>query len=193
MLSTFLSQLQTYFSKYFVIGSFCPMLAFSFMNGMTAYVLFSEWRGWVDSNVFQSSAGRSAFLTTSLVVSIVLAAYVLSSLSTFLRQLLEGRWWDPVSKLFIPAQNIRRQKLIKERDKAAMDIVDLGDVPQWEQSMRDSRERGRLHHPGGQFQPPEPDALESNLKKFERERGKDEIVPADDLELCAGQMAQRLE
>lgn len=37
MLSTFLSQLQSYFSKYFVLGSFCPVLAFAFLNGLTAY------------------------------------------------------------------------------------------------------------------------------------------------------------
>src|ERR1043166_7880979 len=80
MLSTFLSQLQSYFSKYFVIGSFCPILAFTFMNGATAYVLSASWRAWIDRNIFNSTAGRGAFAVTSITVAMVLLAYVLSSL-----------------------------------------------------------------------------------------------------------------
>lgn len=191
MLSTFLSQLQSYFSKYFVVGSFCPMLVFAFVNGLTAYFLFGAWRGWVHTNILGSDVGRGAFLTTSLVVAIVLAGYVLSSLSTFLRRLVEGEWWAPLARLFIPAQNRRRQRLIDNVTTAAMDIVDLRDAPRWEQSIRDSRDIGRLQRRGTQFQPPAADALENRLRTLEGSRGKNEIVAADDLVTCAGEMGER--
>jgi hypothetical protein len=191
MLSTFLSQLQSYFSKYFVVGSFCPMLVFAFVNGLTAYFLFGAWRRWVDVNFFKSDIGRGAFVTTSLVVAIVLAGYVLSSLSTFLRRLMEGEWWDPLAKLFIPAQNRRRQRLIDNLTKAAMDIVDLRDAPRWEQSIRDSRDIGRLQRRGTEFQPPTPDPLKNRLNTLEKRRGKNEIVAAEQLHTCADQIGDR--
>src|SRR5688500_10166149 len=113
MLSTFLGQLQTYFSKYFVVGSFCPILVFTFLNGATAYLLSQSWKAWVDGNVVNQGVGRGAFVVTSITVGMVLIAYVLSSLNTFLRQLLEGHWWNPLAKIFIPTQNRRRRLLLE--------------------------------------------------------------------------------
>ena len=86
MLSTFLSQLQSYFSKYFVMGSLCPMLAFAFLNGVTLYFVSPTWQTWAGKNILNGTAGHEAFLVSSLVVGLVLAAYVLSALSTFLRR-----------------------------------------------------------------------------------------------------------
>jgi hypothetical protein len=191
MLSTFLSQLQSYFSKYFVIGSFFPMLAFAFANGVAAYFLFGAWRNWVNTDVFNSTIGRGAFLTTSLVVGIVLAAYVLSSLSTLLRQQLEGKSWGRPSKLFIPVQNRRRQRLIDELVAANMDIADLADASGWEQHIRDSQKVGRSKSKGVAFQAPPQDNLESGLKNLEAKRGKYEIVEANLLDDYATVFATR--
>jgi hypothetical protein len=189
MLSTFLSQLQTYFSKYFVIGSFFPMLAFAFVNGMTAYLIFAAWQGWVDSNIFSSSAGRGAFLTTSMVVAIILAGYVLNSLSTFLSRVLEGHWWAPLTKLFIPAQNRRREKLINGLDSARIDLVDLADVPQWEQQMRDAREKGLTKQPGKKLvRDNNVNELEILLKHLESLRSKNETLRSAELESCVNKL-----
>jgi hypothetical protein len=192
MLSTFLNQLQTYFSKYFVPGSFCPMLAFAFINGMIAYSLFTRWRTWVDAEVFSSSAKRGAFVTTALGVAIVLAAYVLSSLSTFLRRQLEGKWWERLARLFIPAQNRRRQRMIDELQRAAMDIADLDDSRRWEQQLRDSREIGRLHKSGVHFNSPHHDPIKTELTNLEAARGQYKVLAADHLEQLAKSIAQRL-
>lgn len=37
-----------------ILGSFAPVLAFVFCNGLVGYLLFDEWRGWIDANLFTS-------------------------------------------------------------------------------------------------------------------------------------------
>ena len=81
MLSTFLTRIQNYFSKYFVVGSFLPVLAFAFLNGLIAYPLIGAWRGWANTNILQATAAGAAFFTASIVVAMAVAAYVLASLA----------------------------------------------------------------------------------------------------------------
>src|ERR1700694_33778 len=102
MLSTFLTQLQNYFSKYFIVGSFFPMLAFTFLNGLIAYFLIGDWHSWADNNILKETAGSAAFFTTSIVVAILLAAYALAALSPFLRRVLEGQWSGFLRDWFVP-------------------------------------------------------------------------------------------
>ena len=146
MLSTFLSQLQTYFSKYFIVGNFFPVLAFAFANGMAAYFVFEPWHSLIETNLFSASTTRSAFFTFSLLVAIVLAAYVLSALSTFLRQLLEGRWWQPLATIFIPAQKARRERLLDGIKSEDMNIIDLRDAREWENDLVKARETGKSNY-----------------------------------------------
>lgn len=192
MLSTFLSQLQTYFSKYFVVGSFLPMLAFAFANGLMAYLLFPQFRAWAEANIL-GSAGRGSFVTTSVLVTIALAAYVLSALSTFLRRQLEGAWWSGVARLFIPAQNRRRERIVNDLNAAAMDMADLDYAPTWEKDLREAQSLGRRKAPDKPFQSPDPDAWEGELQRLEAFHGRYEIVPADRLERCANELARRFQ
>jgi hypothetical protein len=193
MLSTFLGQLQSYFSKYFLLGSFFPMLAFAFLNGAAVYFLIEPSRKLIDDTISNSTVGRGAFITTSVIVAIVLAAYVLSSVSTFLRRQLEGKWGKGFSKLLIPSQNRRRQNLINEVQSAAMEMADLEDASAWEGLMRTARDSGRLHWPKTRFDRPDPDELQRNLDDLELKRGKYEVVEAAELEAHVLTIARRLE
>jgi hypothetical protein len=181
MLSSFLSQLQSYFSKYFVIGSFCPVLAFAFINGLTAYMLSGRWRAWVDPYIIDPTVARAAFMITSLTVAIVLAAYVLSSLSTFLRRMLEGRWWEPLAKLFIPTQNRRRDRLFKDVQNAAITNVDLVEVPKWVVRLVTARQAGVANPAATKFKKCKADPIEELIKGLEDQRLKNEVVSSDDL------------
>jgi hypothetical protein len=143
MLSTLLGQLQTSFSKYFLLGSFFPVLAFAFLNGLIAYFLFSEWRYWVDQNVLNPSLGSGAFFTASAGLAIILVAYVVSSLNTTLRRTLEGRNWGQAAKLFIPTQSRVREDMLLAFNQAAADRADLAEAPQWIRKMAEARQRGR--------------------------------------------------
>ena len=193
MLSTFLSQLQTYFSKYFLIGSFSPMLAFAFVNGGLAYFVFDPWRVWADTNILNATVAGGAFLTTSIVVGIVLLAYVLSALSTFLRQQLEGKSWGRFARHFVPAQNARRLALIDARDEAYQEMADLKEADEWEAMLLTARADGSAKHPGKAFVPKWPDAVANTLDKLEDQRRRDGIVTAADLSELAELIAYRLE
>lgn len=192
MLSSLLSQLQSYFSKYFIVGSFSPVLAFTFINGLTAYLLSDRWRAWVDPYITDPSVARAVFVITSVTVAITLAAYVLSSLSTFLRRLLEGYWWEPMARLFIPAENMRRQRLIADKDGAANTNADLAEAPQWLKRLLDARQGGKAAHPGVQFTVPTDDTLEASIKGLEGKLRKNEIVPAAALSSAVDELEGRL-
>jgi hypothetical protein len=190
MLSTFLSQIQSYFSKYFIVGSFLPVLAFAAFNGIIGNFLFGEWKRWVAANLLNSTVGQGAFFTASFVVAIIIGAYVLSSLSTFLRQKLEGKGWGKLAGRFIPTQNRRRERLIEDIQSAAMDVIDLEDAPQWEQMMREAQTIGRRDHRGAPCQMSALAAIESKIGSLEDKRGKyHAVVGADELRQIADDLA----
>ena len=194
MLSTLLGQLQGYFSKYFIIGSFSPMLAFTFINGAAAYFVFEPWSAWVDRNLLgTTTVGGGVFLTTSILVGIVLLAYVLSSLSTFLRQVLEGKWWGGFASLIVPAQNKRRLALVGELNQAFQEIPDLAHLPEWDGRLLAARERGRSDHKAKSFSAAGSDAIEALLDKLEEKREQNQVVTAADLTAVAELLEKRLQ
>src|SRR5262249_30237726 len=129
MLSTFLGQIQSYFSKSFFVASFFPLLGFTFANGFVAYLLFNPWQVWADKNIIKVT--ESAFYATMVVVAIAFGAIVLSSLSTFLRQILEGKW-GPFARFFTPAEDRRRLRLIQEKSQAEKELPHLEKAPEWQ-------------------------------------------------------------
>lgn len=193
MLSTLLSQLQGYFSKYFVVGSFSPMLAFAFINGAAGYLVFDSWRVWADANILNATVTGGAFLTTSIVVAVVLMAYVLSSLSTFLRQQLEGKWWGVFGSLFIPAQNRRRLALLDALDSAFQDMADLSHIGDWEEKLLKARKAGTSDHADKKFSAHRKDAIEIKLTQMEKARKSNAIVAVDKLTEVAALLEARLQ
>jgi hypothetical protein len=191
MLSTFLTQLQNYFSKYFTIGSFFPMLTFTFLNGLIAYPLVGAWRSWANANILQASAGGAAFFTASIVVAIVLAAYVLAALSTFLRRMLEGQWSEGFRKLFVPAQNRRREAIVKRLTEAGMEMADLAYAPKWNEGIGAAWTEGRQNYPD-EVWAPDPDPIRASLAELEDKFTKYEFVPAGKLQEIANTIANAL-
>lgn len=193
MLSTLLGQLQGYFSKYFVVGSFSPMLAFTFINGAAAYFVFDSWRDWADRNILNATVTGGAFLTTSIVVAVVLAAYVLSSLSTFLRQQLEGKWWGVCAAMFIPAQNKRQRALQDKLDEAVQEMTDLRHVDEWDDRLLNARNAGIHDHGTRQFSADANDTIETKLKQLERKLNNNESISATKLTEIIDLLEQRLQ
>jgi hypothetical protein len=194
VLSTFLSQLQNYFSKYFIIGSFVPMLAFAFVNSLTVYFLFPTSQKFIDDLLINPT--RGAFFTTSLMLAIAAAAYVLSSLSTFLRGVLEGRWpWVPkfLVAFFVATQNARRERMLGDLYEAKMDRVDLAEAHEWEQQMKDAWQLGKSHSKRTFTADPHNDEVEIALQAMERKRDGYDTVDVDELEKTARKIAERLQ
>lgn len=191
MLSTFLSQLQGYFSRYFVVGSFFPMLSFAVLNGLIGYFAFPRWQGWIHSNLLDSPSS-GALTSGTLVVAITLMAYVLYGLSTALRQILEGRSWGWFGRLLIPAQSRRREQLRRKLQAVAMETADLNDAPIWQQQMAAARDIGKSEHPGIGFVPPADDQMKRTLDGLERKMLDFAEVQADGLQAAAEQFEKRL-
>jgi hypothetical protein len=98
VLGAFLQQLNSFFSKYFLIGSFFPVLIFAFVNGMLLYLHVPATEHWLQ--VFAGvSAATQALWITVLLIALTIAAYVLAGISLPLREFMEGRNW-PAVKLF---------------------------------------------------------------------------------------------
>jgi hypothetical protein len=171
MLSTFLSQLQSYFSKYFFVASFFPMLGFTFANGIVAYYLFSSWQIWAERNIVKATNG--AFFATSLVVAI--------ALSMFLRQTLEGKWGD-LSRFFTSAEDRRRQRLIQEKEQAAEEITYLEKAPEWPQAVLSAQDSGRQNHPNQAFVAPVPDPVADQISALETRKRQRKSIAATELE-----------
>jgi hypothetical protein len=115
MLSTLLNSLATYFSKFFIVASFLPTLVFSFFNGAMAFLLFESFHNWVTAEFFgKSTNSRSLFITTAIAVALLVGAYVLSALNNYLRGILEGKWPDAISRLFVAGQ-VRRLYVMQRR------------------------------------------------------------------------------
>ncbi|MFN2407677.1 MAG: hypothetical protein ABR594_16635 [Pyrinomonadaceae bacterium] len=192
MLSTFLSQLQSYFSKYFVIGTFFPVLCFAFFNGLTGYLIWPQFRAWVDTNAVKGGISQGAFLFTSITIGVLLFAYVWSSLSTFLRQVLEGDWGEFLSNLFVPPQKRRREALIKALKQALVELTDFREEPEWRKSMVAARNAGIDKNPNKQTRKPANDPFEKKLDKFEEEESKNNVISAEDLRQAVVELSELL-
>lgn len=192
MLSSLLGQLQNYFSKYFVVGSFSPMLAFVFVNGAVAYIVYEPWQSWVHDNLFGTGVAGSAFMVSSICIAIVLAAYVLSSLNNFLRQQLEGKWWGFLARRFIPAQNRRRLKILDELNDAFKEMADFDSFPEVEAKLLEARRRGTQDASGQEFKSWPEDKIKLDLEVLEEKRRAHTLILAEDLKTVADRLQQRL-
>ena len=191
MLSTLLTSLGTYFSKYFVVASFLPMLAFAFFNAATGYAFVESWRDWVSTTFFGtgSSTTRTTVLTTAITVGILGAAYVLSALNNYLRGLLEGKWPESLRKLFLDGQMKRYQTLdqrIVQVNRVRVDLAASGQG--WIDQLRAARIAGDqpsvAPNPakGNTFVSSQVPTVVAGLAAIKRQQAKGELIDPIDLQ-----------
>jgi hypothetical protein len=91
MFSNIISSLTSLLPKSFIFSAYVPVLIFGFLNGLLLYEHHAAFRSFVNEQIKSPLT-----LTTSvLFVASIVAAYVLSSVSDFLRDLLEGKHLPP--------------------------------------------------------------------------------------------------
>jgi hypothetical protein len=90
MLGTLLDKLQSLFSKNFVIGSI-PLFTFLLLHGLMAYRVSYYFQRWVELYFFSQSPTRQAVLSFAFILVAIIVSYVLSTLSVFMREVLEGK------------------------------------------------------------------------------------------------------
>jgi len=89
MFGTLLDKLQSIFSKSLLIGSI-PLLLFLVLHGLVVFHISRTFRRTLEW-YFGLSTGKSAELAMVVFLGIATVSYVLSTLSVFLREVLEGK------------------------------------------------------------------------------------------------------
>ncbi len=91
MFTNVLGTLTSLLPKNFIFGSYVPVLIFGFVNAALLYAHDAGFRSWAHGEIEHP---LSLTLAVAFVASIV-AAYVLSTINDFLRELLEGKFLPP--------------------------------------------------------------------------------------------------
>ena len=118
MLGTLLDRLGTLISKYFVIASLVPVLMFAFLNGGLLFWNVPSFRRF--GAFLFSSPESSAYSSAGAAAGLAVAAYILSSATTFMREVLEGKRWKALlpASLFESRQWEKRRLLHKRHEGA---------------------------------------------------------------------------
>src|ERR1700723_2225902 len=90
MLGSLLDRLGAFFSKNF-LSNCIPLLFFLFLHGITAYYSSISFHRWARANI-QSEFEHPALFSFGLLLILSIGAYVLSTLNTFFRELLEAKY-----------------------------------------------------------------------------------------------------
>jgi hypothetical protein len=90
MFGTLLDKLGSIFSKSLVIGS-VPLLTFVVLHGLVVYHISESFRNRLQW-YFGLSAAKTAELAMIICLGVAVISYVLSTLSVFLREVLEGKY-----------------------------------------------------------------------------------------------------
>jgi hypothetical protein len=89
MLGTLLDKLESLFSKTFVVGTI-PLLAFLVLNASLLYLVSAPFQSWIKV-FFALDAARLAVVSFAVLMALVVLSYVFSTLTTGLREVLEGK------------------------------------------------------------------------------------------------------
>jgi len=134
MFTSVIGTLTSLLPKYFIFGSYVPVLIFSFVNLAMVY-LFSAWTRFEIEFWF----GKSPTLSIAVAfVFTVVVAYVVSAINDFLREFLEGRYL-PFKAVFRFGQKRRRDELGERYAKARRQRFELAQLAHhWAQQLRDA-------------------------------------------------------
>ena len=86
-----------------------------------------------------------------MLIGLAVAAYVLSSVSVFLREVLEGKHFRPLllKGLFEKPQRQKRDRLIVQCERAREEAATISDTrPKWQQTLRNASGEGVNNHAG---------------------------------------------
>lgn len=143
MLSSLISNLATYFSKYFLVASYLPTLIFVLLNSVCSYLAFEAFHDWVDEQLGAADGiAKSLFGTTVFALITLALAYTLSTLIDPMRRVLEGRWPRWLARFFYPLQELRRLHIEAARGEAAKAQANMAEVDQWEEALIGARTNG---------------------------------------------------
>jgi hypothetical protein len=144
MLGTLLDKLVSLLSKNLIIGSI-PLFAFLFFNGLMLYRVSYHFQQWTARYFFSQDLVRQALLSFAFLIVIVILTYVLFSLNSLLREILEGKHlpFAFLANAFSQRFRERLSELEKQMQLARKKLRDLRTKDrEWQISLRAAYQAG---------------------------------------------------
>ncbi len=152
MLGTLLDKLESLFSKSFVVGSI-PLLAFLFFNALMLYVVSESMQKWIRW-YYTLDATRLAVVSFAFLLAVITLSYVLSTLTVFLREVLEGKHLEKREWLYKILSQRYRKQLAGLEDNLRNARRSLRKIRRemrvWQAKMSEARKHGNKNE--GEFQ-----------------------------------------
>jgi len=145
--SALIDKLSALVSKSFVFAAFIPVLVFAFVNGALLW-LHSRWfHRWASDEL----GHPSGFVVTCVVVGLAVAAYMLASVNTFLREVLEGKHllFDGLRSYLLASQQRQLNEIWEKYTTARNNQLDVsGSIPKWRDELSLAAFAGIQGHAG---------------------------------------------
>lgn len=198
MLGAFLDRLTGFFSKYFLLASFFPILIFAFVNGLLLYAHSEAFRALV-AGYTELNATVQAFYGFSLLIGLAVLAYLLSAVKLSLQELLEGKHW-PEARWFrwLAGEWLagRQHRRLAEMEARLLDArVNRRQVRnshrKWRDELAQARRDGKATEQPPPYDPHNSAAARA-LREVEDRRNRGEPIPPTSLADAVGELAAEL-
>src|SRR6266852_1594831 len=142
MLNSLLDKLGTLLSKSYMISAGFPVLIFVFVSAAFLYAHDSRYREFIKAE----QPGTVAALTSQvlmIIVLLVIATYILSTLQPLLRELLEGRrWHNSIADPFREIQKTKYDEITNRLIEATDRATTFDQAGQWRKDLGDATRIG---------------------------------------------------
>ncbi len=145
--SALIDKLTTLVSKAYLFSAFIPVLVFSFANGAFLWFHSPTFHRWASGQLVQPSA----FVLACLAVGLAVAAYMLASVNTFLREVLEGKHllFESLRSYLLARQQRQLDDVLTKYTTARDDRLDVSNsIPKWRDDLSLAAFAGIRDHPG---------------------------------------------
>lgn len=191
MLGTLLDKLGTLLPKNFIIANFFPVLIFAAVHAGMLYLVSGSFRDWARKYYF-FDAGKQALWGLPILLAVVLTAYVFSTLSLFLREILEGKYLPSALKTSLRA--IQQQKVDARESRLRMYRLQRRELkqqkPEWIRRMREARAAGNNLAATCTYSKTDPPS--QKITELVRKRAQQSWLSAEDLEQAVAMLEQEL-
>ncbi len=182
--------------KNFFFGSYVPVLIFGYINGFLLYVHAAAFREFFNFRL----ANPLTFATLVLFVASLIIAYILSSVTDFLREVLEGKHLLPgyISDRLRERQRLKLNAVETAYENAREVVAGVGQaqVDEWLNRLIEAQTAGTSDHPGamayrGSFNV-RASASVASLRRLRHAVNSQGAIAKADLEQAVREMAETL-
>jgi hypothetical protein len=193
MLASILDRLTSLVSKYLIISSFIPVLIFAFISGTILYHEFSWFREWAKPEI---SGTARVFDAGAIFIGLSVVAYLLSTVNTFLREVLEGKHLLEVWGHMLALCQARQQKKLADIEGAYITARKEHNAIArqklaWQERLSIAANEGIQSHKGKQFDVKVSGGV-TCISALQQLRAQAAPLPSIELDRCIGELSKEL-